>query len=106
MAELVHRIINRIYCCEYIGRLEVTELCNFDGQRRGWLLILGLHSDERPLQIAFDGSDVDFLYRIHNTLHKDRLHHTEYFNGYKIVRDPNQAPTTNISSKYPKASII
>ena len=31
MAELVHRIINRIYCCEYIGRLEVTELCNLDG---------------------------------------------------------------------------
>lgn len=106
MAERVRQLIEQVYCRKYAGLLRVRHLVNYDNSHRGWLLTLGLHVDERPLEIAYDGTSEEFLDRLHKRLHEDHLHHTDYFNGYKITLDPNQDPSTAIPPKDIKASII
>lgn len=106
MVDLVRQLIKQVYCVNYVGFLKVKKLLNWDESERGWLAQIGLHCDQKPLEIAYDGTYVEFLKRLHKRLHLDHLHDIDYYNGYKITIDPNQDPSTTIPPKDYKASII
>lgn len=106
MADLVRQLIEMIYCRKYVGYLKVEDLRNWDGSHRGWLVYIGLHQDERPLQIAYDGDEFQFLKYLDRRLRTDRLHEIQYSNGYRIRVDGNQDPATHIPPKDIKASMI
>lgn len=106
MADLVRQLIEIIYCRKYEGYLRVRDIREQDGSHRGWMVSIGLHQDERPLEIAYDGDAYFFLTKLDRRLRTDHLHYTDYYNGYKIKLDGNQDPSTALPPKYIKASII
>lgn len=111
MEEQVRQLIERVYCRKYVGYLKATELKDCQGYHFGWKVSLGLYSDEKPLEIAFDGTDDEFLTLLEKRLRQDHLHTTDYYNGYKITMDPNfegQLRKDNMikGEPYYRASII
>ena len=111
MEERVRQLIEWIYCRKYVGYLKVEELTQCNQYHVGWKASIGLHCDEKPVEIAFDGTDDEFLQRLEKRLRQDHLHTTDYFNGYKITMDPNfegQIRKDNMikGEPYYRASII
>lgn len=82
-AEQVRSLIEHIYCKKYIGKLDLKPLTNLKGEVYGYWLSLGLGCDERPLQIAFDGTAREFLQRLEKRLRYDHIADTEFSYGVK-----------------------
>lgn len=73
------------YCSEYIGRIKVIETFSL-GKHLGYVLKLGLNKDEKPLAIAMEGSDDEFLKFVHKELCKRKLNKVEYYTAIQIYR--------------------
>ena len=92
----IREIIRRIYCSEYCGRLKVkiiekccqTNCCEDEEcENYRFELLIYLNKDERPLSLAFDGNLEDFLKYIAKELRSRRLHYTEYYYGYQVIKE-------------------
>lgn len=101
MADLVRQLIDYVYDdVKYTGHIQATELFDHWQKHTGWLVSLELGSREYPLQIAFDGSNSEFISYLEDRLHKDHLNDLEVFKGYKILID---APhTCDNTRQFPK----
>lgn len=111
MEERVRQLIEWVYCRKYVGYLKVEQLKDFQRIPFGWKVSIGLHCDEKPLEIAFDGDEEQFLKLLEKRLRQDHLHTTDFYNGYKITMDPNfegQIRKDNMikGEPYYRASII
>lgn len=83
LEQVILELIRTTYCKEYTGRIKVIE--TFDGGNHlGYRLELGLNKDERPLSIAGEGSDKEFLSFIERELKDRSLDRTEYFTAIQI----------------------
>lgn len=83
LEQAILELIRRIYCKEYIGRIKVIE--TFDNNEHlGYRLELGLNKDERPLSIAFEGSEKEFLSFIEKELKTRNLDAVEYFTAIQL----------------------
>lgn len=94
----IREIIRRVYCSDYCGRLKVKTIkkccpsnnyCedDVDCEDYGFELLIYLNKDERPLSLAFDGSLENFLIYITKELRSRRLHYTEYYYGYQVIKE-------------------
>lgn len=71
--------MRKIYCKEYIGKINVSKL----PEDVGYKLTLGLNNNEKPLVIAIEGSEQDLLKSIYEELRFRNLVEVEYFEGYE-----------------------
>lgn len=111
MEEQVRQLIEQVYCLKYVGFLKVQELVNCKKEHFGWKVQIGLHWDEKPIELAFDGDENQFFKSLEKQLRKMHLHTSDYFNGYRITLDPNfegqiRPDTIKTDKPYYKASII
>lgn len=81
-------MIRELYCKEYTGRLDVKEtFYTFPGEEPehlGYKVEIGLNKDEKPLSIACDGSDKEFLQFIRQELMERSLDRTSYFTAIQL----------------------
>lgn len=86
----VLEMIRRLYNAEYTGKIKITQtLKQYPSEKDeylnlGYLLELGLNKDERPITLAFEGTQEQFLKFIFNELKHNRYHYTDYFTAEKI----------------------
>ena len=83
LEQAILELIRNIYCKEYIGRIKVIETID-NGDHLGYRLELGLNKDERPLSIAGEGSDNEFLQFIEKELRNRGLDSIEYFTAIQL----------------------
>lgn len=81
--EQVRDLITKIYCVRYTGTIKLTTLKTASGDIFGYKVSLGLGCDEKPLQIAFDGTAEEFMKLLEKRLRNDQLAKTEYSYGMK-----------------------
>lgn len=77
--DLIYKIYNRCY----IGKLEVTPLNPI-----GYDISMELHSDERPLHIAAELSDDEFLKFFEKELRSRHLATDHFYTGYMTDLPP------------------
>lgn len=70
-------IINRVYSCTYTGKLKL-EIINDQ-----YKLTLGLHTPEKPLIIAMQGTEDQYKKFIEQELRDRRLDKTKFYSGYR-----------------------
>lgn len=87
LEQAILELIRTIYCKEYIGRLQVIELFNYDKEHLGYLLKLGLNKDEKPLTIAWEGAEDKYLVFLEKELKRLNLSHTKYFTAIQLYRN-------------------
>lgn len=92
----VKELIERVYCCKYIGELKLTKLSD------GYLLSLGLGNPDRPLIFAMDGTPQQFLKALEKRLRQDHLIDTEYSYGMKGIKDEDICVTPNMTKIHDK----
>lgn len=82
LEQAVRDIVRKVYCREYVGKLEVSELK--DGNEViGYHLTLGLNNIDKPVTINIEGDKCTFLCGIEQELRKRHLHYSTYSFGYK-----------------------
>lgn len=77
----------KLYCKQYIGLLKVSEILNNKDYVIGYKVDIGLNKDEKPLSIAYEGSDLEFLSFIEKELKKRDLSRVEYFTAIQIYKE-------------------
>lgn len=76
-------IILQTYNACYNRKLKVKELKRFDGSHLGYELIFDLDNYEKPIRLAIDGDECQFLDYIKKHFYNHRLDYVDYFEGYK-----------------------
>ena len=99
-------LIKRIYCAEYHGCITVREIkdciCNTCcpnyefTQVVGYELILGMHTPEKPLRLAINGTQEQFLKFIAKELRSRKLNLAKYFTGY--MEDPDKNASCQVEN--------
>ena len=86
--QAIRDLIKSLYCKEYQGVLKVYETTyKFPGEEPehvGYRMDLGLNKDEKPLSIACESSDEDFIKLIEKELKKRSLVRTKYFTAIQL----------------------
>lgn len=75
----------KLYCKKYTGILKVRETFS-SNNHLGYVVSIGLNKDERPLSIAFEGDDLEFLKFIEKELRHRDLSRVEYFTAIQIYK--------------------
>lgn len=89
-------MFKKIYCAEYTGKIDVIPLYEsftFPGDQPkvcGYTLRLGLNREERPLNIACDGTPEQFLKYVEKELHERNLVRTDYFTAIQFYPEDVQ----------------
>lgn len=87
--------ISRIYCARYCGLLQVKEIydCGYtncclsdNGHIVGYELVLGLNVADKPIRIAVNGTQEDFLRYVLKEIRVRRLDLAKYFTGYQSYK--------------------
>lgn len=71
-------MIEQIYKRKYVGHIKIKRLCPI-----GLMVTLGMNNDDKPLVIAADLNDEDYLKFFCKELHERGLNVVKYFKGVK-----------------------
>ena len=97
----IREIINRSYCVQYCGCIQVNELldkCCFkpctdtndtDYPVVGYEAVIGLNNIDKPIRIAYYGDQLGFLGFLADDIQKRRLDKIKFFKKY-TAPDPNE----------------
>jgi hypothetical protein len=77
-------LFEEIYQAKYTAGIKVKELMTWDGNHRGYELILDLNNKEKPLTIAYEGDFKTFLKFLNKELRFMALNRTKYYFGQKF----------------------
>ena len=89
LEQAIRDIITNLYCVTYTGKLNVVETFDnsFPGDapiHLGYIVKIGLNKDERPIELAMEGSDVSLLSYIKKELKERSFHRTKYFTAIQL----------------------
>ena len=90
MDSLKQAILDIIYRCyekHYIGPMKVKALPG-----GGWDLQLGFQNEEKPLHIAAQLEDKDFLKYVESEIRKRHLSHEHFYTGYQKYPEGEPIP--------------
>jgi hypothetical protein len=80
----VRKLIEDIYEAKYNRLLTVKETFNWAGKHLGYKLSLSLNKDERPIELAMEGNEEQFLKFIENELRHNCYNHVKFYTAKRI----------------------
>ena len=83
--QVIRDLIKEVYGCEYTGEIKVIELTT-DGIPYGTEVKLGINNKEKPISIACDFLNDDFLNFLRQDLYDRGLNLTSYHAGTRSLR--------------------
>lgn len=83
--QVIRDLLKEVYGCEYTGEIKVQELIK-DEIPYGTKVILGINNKEKPISIACDLMNDDFLKYLKSDLYSRGLNLTSYYSGTRSLR--------------------
>ena len=85
----IKELIENIYNCKYKGLIRVSETTYDHPECRspihlGYQVEIGLNKDEKPIVLAIDGNEQDFLNFIKSELKKNRYNFVDFFTAERL----------------------
>lgn len=88
--QVIREIVNKTSACEYTGEIKVINLSKFDNNGNkivyGTEIILGLNNNDKPISIAADLLNNDFLIFFEKEMYEKGLNLVSYYTGTRKLK--------------------
>lgn len=83
--QVIRDLLKEVYGCEYTGEIKIIELIK-NGVPYGMEVQLGMNNKDKPISIACDFLNDEFLNYLRNDLHDRGLNLTSYNAGTRSLK--------------------